>query len=346
MSEPRHPPLGCRPSPPQGGRSSPRLPSRPLSPSDPAPTATIPRRPRHRRSPPLWGRWLASQRGVPRHRRLHGLSEPGRCRTSHFIIRYRRMMKSGATAKAAYHPIHSSGRASAPPSRRRGTRPLWAAAHLPHQGGDHPRANLAPSSPRLISRRPRRSSAALATADLPPCGEDGWQARGGCLGTAVCTDQSGRRSLTSRFPSRTVDDENQLCCRGSFEPFAVLPLSEFFLTGAIKIDSRRVADQVPAPIDSHTETYSLLIEANDAHQSRSRSSPAVLGLPEDAGNQGASFARGFRARDFLSSKGRRTARDSPVGKRPKDPIWHRSFRQKHSLRQVRQRAWSLRGFRF
>ncbi len=57
--------------------------------------------------------------------------------------------------------------------------PLWAAAHLPHMGGDYlagpPRLTLNHGDPAR-----RRLAETGLTADFPPCGGDARQGRGGC----------------------------------------------------------------------------------------------------------------------------------------------------------------------
>src|SRR5918994_3529883 len=51
--------------------------------------------------------------------------------------------------------------------------PLWPAGHLPHKGGDWLSSAAAPIL------RPWRLAATKRQSDLPPCGGDGRQARGG-----------------------------------------------------------------------------------------------------------------------------------------------------------------------
>ena len=55
--------------------------------------------------------------------------------------------------------------------------PLWPAGHLPHTGGDHAGRSIFANLGRC------KKSAKVEAANLPPCGGDGRQARGGREGT-------------------------------------------------------------------------------------------------------------------------------------------------------------------
>src|SRR5262245_2447139 len=59
--------------------------------------------------------------------------------------------------------------------------PLWPAGHLPRKGGDHARHRTA------LILQPCRLAKSSRASDLPPCGGDVRQDRGGREGTAIVT---------------------------------------------------------------------------------------------------------------------------------------------------------------